>query len=136
MAPEVTPAAYVGTAACTGCHPAATEAWNRSGHAKALSTLTEAQHGSDPECLTCHVKGFRQPGGWAGKSTPELDNVGCEACHGPGSVHAAAPAGTGARRYKGAPAGTGASACLTCHTRDNSPDFVWSGYWPQVEHGR
>lgn len=110
---------YVGTAACGACHPAAAEVWARTGHAKALATLVEAQHSADPECLACHVT-----------AKGAVDNVGCEACHGPGGGHALAP-GPG---YGKLP--KHASACLGCHTRDNSPDFVWSGYWPQVEHGR
>ncbi len=128
--PESATVGYVGTATCGTCHPAAAELWARTGHAKALAALVEAQHSADPECLACHVTGFRLTGGWTGKATPELDNVGCEACHGPGGGHALAP-GPG---YGKLP--KQASTCLGCHTRDNSPDFVWSGYWPQVEHGR
>lgn len=137
---------YVGSAICGACHASANEVWARSEHATALATLTTAQHGADPECLACHVTGFRLPGGWAGKTTPELDNVGCEACHGPGSDHAAGRAGTGDRPFEGggATAGTGArpygsaanGTCVTCHTRDNSPDFVESDYWRPLEHGR
>ena len=128
-APEAS-ATYVGSATCGACHVSANEVWARSSHATALATLTTAQHGADPECLACHVTGFRQPTGWTGNATPALGNVGCESCHGAGGGHAASPT----RGYGRLP--KAASTCVGCHTRDNSPDFVWSGYWPQVEHGR
>ena len=60
-------------------------------------------------------------------STPQFANVQCEACHGPGGVHAEKPRkGYG---YVQTP-----SDCVTCHTRDNSPDFNFAAYWPKIKH--
>ena len=121
-------ATYVGSAACAACHSAAGTVWSSTRHASALTTLRQHEAGSNPACLACHVTGLGQPSGWAGARTPLLDNVGCEACHGPGSDHVSAPA----PGYGDLPS-TGA-ACVGCHTHDNSPDFRFEVYWPQVQH--
>jgi len=52
--------------------------------------------------------------------------VGCEACHGPSSRHPeSVQAGFGK---------TSVSGCVTCHTRENSPDYVPATYIPKVIH--
>lgn len=39
-------------------------------------------------CYACHTIGYGKPGGFtSAEKTPELKNAGCEACHGPGSLH-------------------------------------------------
>ncbi|MFN7144346.1 MAG: multiheme c-type cytochrome, partial [Myxococcota bacterium] len=123
-------ARYVGADTCAACHPTAAGAWKASAHAHALATLKDNQAGSNPSCLPCHVTGFGHPGGWAGAATPTLADVGCEACHGPGSAHVAAPAAG----YGDLPRGP--AACVACHTHDNSPDFRFDAYWPAIVHGR
>ncbi|MES2644400.1 MAG: cytochrome c family protein [Myxococcota bacterium] len=121
---------YVGTATCAACHPTAGSTWNASAHAHALETLRTNSSASNPSCLPCHVTGLGHPGGWAGAKTAPLDDVGCEACHGPGSAHVAAPAaGYGDLPQSGA-------ACVACHTHDNSPDFRFERYWPKIAHGQ
>jgi hypothetical protein len=123
-------ARYVGTQTCAACHPSAAATWSASAHAHAVQTLRESQAASNPACLNCHVTGFGHPGGWAGAATPALLDVGCEACHGPGSEHASAPsAGYGALA-------AGPESCVACHTHDNSPTFRFADYWPRVAHGR
>ncbi len=121
-------ARYEGADACTPCHAAAASTWGASAHAHARTTLVGAQKGYDPVCLTCHVTGLGHPGGWTGEADLGRGQVGCEACHGPGSDHITAPAAG----YGALP--TDASACVACHTHDNSPDFSWENYWPRVEH--
>lgn len=123
-------ARYVGADVCAACHPGAAAVWATTAHARARDVLLVRSKAWDPECLRCHVTGLGHPGGWAGEDQPQLGFVGCEACHGPGSAHAIAPAaGYGALPHD-------ASACVACHTHDNSPDYRWSGYWPQIRHGR
>lgn len=120
-------ARYVGAAACAACHPAAAKAWEETGHHRALEALQERSAAYNPACLRCHVTGFGQPGGWTGASSP-LTHIQCEACHGPGSDHVAAPApGYGALPADG-------SACVACHTWENSPDFRFDLYWPKIVH--
>jgi hypothetical protein len=121
---------YVGSGTCVACHPDAGATWATSAHAHARDTLRHAQHGYDPACLPCHQTGLGHPGGATPHDADPLDHVGCEACHGPGSDHAAAPsAGYGALPRD-------ASACVACHTLDNSPEFRFPAYWAKVAHGR
>ena len=119
-------ARYVGVTQCAACHPTEAARWSTSRHAHAIETLDEAGRGHDPRCLSCHVTGLGHPGG----DVSGLAMVGCESCHGPGSEHAASPApGYGELPADG-------SACVACHTHDNSPDFRWERYWPEISHGR
>ena len=65
----------------------------RSKHSHAYQTLVDAKQPSnrqyDPECIVCHTVGFGYVSGFKSeKETPKLENVGCESCHGPGSLHA------------------------------------------------
>jgi hypothetical protein len=123
-------ARYVGVEACAACHPAARAAWEQSGHRHALDALREKSAAFNPACLRCHVTGFGHPSGWAGAATPGLTDVQCEACHGPGSQHVAAPGpGYGTLPESGA-------ACVACHTWENSPDYRWDAYWPKITHGQ
>ena len=119
-------ARYVGATTCQGCHPAAYATWSPSKHAHSIETLDAAGKGYDPRCLSCHVTGMGHPGG----DKSGLAQVGCESCHGPGSDHVTAPAAG----YGDLPAD--GSACVACHTHDNSPDFRWQEYWPVISHGR
>ncbi len=130
-APIPTPApqepAYTGSDRCAPCHEQAFVVWARSGHAHAFQTLVIAKQDFNPKCLPCHTVGYNQKGGYLNsQATPLLVNVGCESCHGPGSRHPEqGQAGYGK---------TDVSFCVTCHTRENSPDFVPAEYVPKVIH--
>jgi hypothetical protein len=128
--PEPSPgqAAYVGTATCGGCHAEALGTWQRSKHAQAHAALEAKGKALHLECVGCHVTGWMKPGG-----TCRLDGlqgapqaVGCEACHGPGSLHVRAPARTNIQRD------VPESTCTGCHDRENSPHFRWSTYLPLI----
>jgi hypothetical protein len=121
-------ARYVGPEACATCHPQASATWSASAHAHALTTLREHESAADPACFTCHVTGFEHPGGYAGAATPALGAVTCEACHGPGSAHVAAPDAS----YGKLPAEQ--AACVACHTHDTAPDFRFPEWWARVAH--
>ncbi len=85
-------ATYVGSDKCQKCHEHAYAVWSKSKHAQAFQTLVTAKRPSlrqfDGECVICHVTGFEYNSGYRNDiDTPNLKNVGCESCHGPGSEH-------------------------------------------------
>ena len=119
--------AYVGASTCAGCHADQYAVWEKTGHAHAMATLERKSEQFDNECVRCHVVGFNKGGFQTLMTTPQLANVQCEACHGPGRDHAAAPAkGYG---FMATPVG-----CTQCHTQPNSPDFNFETYWPRIKH--
>jgi hypothetical protein len=83
--------AYVGTKSCGMCHKGATkgevlEKWTASAHAKAFANIP-ADKKADKACWACHTTGAGKAGGYApdAKNAADLEGVGCESCHGPGS---------------------------------------------------
>ncbi|HEY3587773.1 MAG TPA: multiheme c-type cytochrome, partial [Myxococcaceae bacterium] len=83
-------AAYVGNEACRSCHPAPFAVYEKTGHARAYATLEAVHKQYRLDCVACHVIGFQQAGGVCRVDQVEgRQNVGCENCHGPGSIHAA-----------------------------------------------
>jgi hypothetical protein len=146
---------YVGTKVCGECHEESNKVWRKSAHAEAYATLEKLDppRNFDPECVSCHVVGwnpgkfFPYCGGYLGpKKTPELENVGCEDCHGPGQRHALAEKGKDVELQKkmqktvritkeeAADPRSGKQNCYTCHDGDNSPDFKFETYYPLIEH--
>jgi hypothetical protein len=142
--------AYVGSAKCESCHEESYRVWKKSKHATAYKTLVQAKpsRNFDPECLACHVIGWDpaqftpyEGGYWNDKKTPELISVGCESCHGPGGAHMAAEIKNDPALQKKMQIAVRVTKeesekrlCATCHDGDNSPDFKFETYWPDVEH--
>lgn len=97
--------AYEGWKKCGGCHKSQKDSWLKTTHANAMDLLKPKVHAEDkkkakldPEkdytqdkdCVGCHTTGFGERGGYK-LGMPEtqakfLASVGCEACHGPGSL--------------------------------------------------
>jgi len=128
-------AEYVGTERCAACHKTAGAVWAKSGHAKAFSTLVERQADADPTCIGCHTVGFGAPTGYLRKFTgSKLIDVGCESCHGPGSLHVRQREGdkTIDFHYRELAAGD----CKKCHYGEFSRTFYWSEFWPRIQHGK
>jgi hypothetical protein len=152
---------YVGTDRCGDCHKAAYAVWKDTPHHKAYQTLADAKWPSnrqyDPECVVCHTVGFGYKGGYrTEQDTPKLLNVGCESCHGPGSLHANNP-GSAKLRAEMNPWKTPANEnaedkarrlrriddmCQKCHDPEN--DVHWNEgtgtetgferHWPKIAH--
>lgn len=88
-------ASYVGSQNCQSCHPEIYARFKKYSkmarsykHVRLLKKgLTEQEY---HHCLKCHTTGYGKPGGFSSeKETPQLAQVGCEDCHGPGSIHVA-----------------------------------------------
>ncbi len=136
-------AAYVGTSQCKVCHLADWEVWSKSKHAVAWETLVDAEKDPKrygwpvtayPDCVSCHVVGHREQTGFVSfEDTPDLADVGCERCHGPGSDHMA----SGGKKKLGIIGGIAPSLlCIQCHDFEQSPTFVYGERWPKIEHGK
>jgi hypothetical protein len=143
---------FVGSQACADCHPGAYEVWKDSGHAHATDTLVKLnpQRHFDPECLSCHATGWDpqqyvpfQTGflGLNAEGASHLTGNGCENCHGPGGAHVAAENGNdGALQARlrllmhVGLENVERTTCIKCHDHDNSPEFSFESYWPQIEH--
>jgi hypothetical protein len=134
---------YVGSKKCGDCHPQAFESWQNSKHARAWETLVHAEKDPSrygwpvteyPDCISCHVVGFRQKSGFVTHAaTPELAGVGCERCHGPGSAHVQNPVGAKMGKVGD---GLPSKVCTECHDFEQSPDFDYGRRWPIIEHGK
>ena len=140
-APAAGNASYIGTEdaphgaaqACRSCHPAAFDQWKKTGHAAAFETLSKAGRQFDLDCISCHVTGWREPGGACNlAATRGRRNVQCEGCHGPASLHAVDPPG----HIERAPS---EERCRACHTPERSTHFEYTSYLGRVlgpGHGR
>ncbi len=80
-------ASYIGVEECTTCHDDARKVWDKTPHANAYGTLAKQFKEYNLDCVSCHVTGYGQPGGSTVTHVEKLVNVGCEECHGPGSLH-------------------------------------------------
>jgi hypothetical protein len=138
---------FAGSEACAKCHKTAYGIWKDTPHAHATASLAKLDppRQFDPECISCHATGWKpqefipyETGFTSLEATPLLAGNGCENCHGPAKGHLEAEAGkdlalrTAMRKALHLTADD--NSCLKCHDLDNSPEFDFSTYWPQVEH--
>ena len=142
--PESCPAAgshepaYVGVGACATCHESEVAFWSQTRHAHAYETLVAVKKQYSLDCITCHVTGWQQPGGVCridrsavgspgiGERGKGRQDVQCEICHGPGSLHADDP--NGVKMKEQVPA----AWCMRCHEPANSPHFDDAKYRPYI----
>lgn len=118
---------FLGADACKDCHSEIYDKWSKSAHAHAIATLEKTKQEYDPECVYCHTTGPGQKGGFQNlKDTPELSNVQCEACHGPGAKHVESP--------KKGFGGLQEELCRSCHTDELDPEFDYAIRWKTIEH--
>ncbi|MGE0785790.1 MAG: multiheme c-type cytochrome [Sandaracinaceae bacterium] len=126
-APEPAPegaAHYVGSNACGSCHSEAMRWWRGHPHGHAYATLADQHKNFNLSCVGCHVTGYLEPGGSTVTHTGPLENVGCESCHGPGSIHVGDPAGDAGRMIRDPEE----ARCARCHTPDHSDRFDYTAY--------
>jgi hypothetical protein len=143
---------YAGSNKCRMCHLPQYKSWEATKHAKALDMLkatpdtvvaaiaaklgveVKAAAAEDDACVSCHVTGFRLPGGYPAADSAKnvaLQNVTCEACHGPGGKHVVAPL---ADKKKLINRGVTAKMCMQCHTPAMSPKFNFEEYKKRGVH--
>lgn len=146
---------YVGAAACMNCHggdehsrPAITWMQSRHGHAywrlgsdwslflarlrPHYADLTDPI--SDHRCLLCHVTGHQDDDALFTESFRREEGIGCESCHGPGSLYMDPEIMTdrGAFLANGGIVPT-ESTCRSCHRR--SEQFDYAEMLPEIAHG-
>ena len=122
---------YTGSRSCKGCHEYEYEKWSTKSHANAYQTLIREGSEADPECVLCHVVGLKYEGGFVSEQqTPDLKDVGCEVCHGPGSEHIKSLGQTGTAGPK--------MECIDCHTPENSGNYAGNEdlYFQKIIHWR
>jgi hypothetical protein len=71
------------------------------------------------------VTGYNQAGGSTVVHVDGLTNVGCESCHGPGSVHVA---DTDAEASKNVRREVPEAVCKRCHNAEHSDRFEYATY--------
>ena len=118
---------YVGSETCAECHnapPLKTHSgWMDTAHASAFSTLKKIGMHKNASCLPCHTVGFNGGGYVDEATTPHLQNVQCESCHGPAGAHVAW-AQEGAAEPKILPLTTpSAMLCGGCHNGFHHPTY-------------
>jgi hypothetical protein len=117
---------FLGADMCIRCHVAEGEQWKTTHHARAWATLTERHKDATPECVPCHVVGYKQPGGFGMNTTGAvMSSVQCENCHGMGTQHEA---------FVASPKKLTEATCLACHTSSTSPDFNFAKFRPYIDH--
>ncbi len=123
---EDQPDRFLGSEVCIRCHTAEGEQWKTTSHSVAWQTLIDAKKDATPDCIGCHVVGFRKPTGFTNlTSSPHLSNVQCENCHGIGTRHEA---------FAAAPHRVAEAVCTQCHQGENDPEWNWEKKLPMIAH--
>ncbi len=79
---------FVGSVACAECHEDEYRQWITTPHSKAVNSLKARDQDHNPECVRCHVTGYGIGNGFHSyETTPGMQHVGCEVCHGSGNDH-------------------------------------------------
>jgi mono/diheme cytochrome c family protein len=114
---------YVGSETCASCHEQEynnftkysekSDSWEHI--LKMKPKLTEQEF---EECFECHTTGYKRGGFVSYQKTPELANVGCETCHGPGLKHAQSGGDPGLIK-----ANIDQKDCKNCHNDARVEDF-------------
>jgi mono/diheme cytochrome c family protein len=105
--------AYTGSESCIGCHESLdkkhVDAWRNSSMTKnAFSRIRGEKDKS--RCTPCHATGYDPE-----KKAYKEENVGCEACHGPGEKYQDMMMGKGALEGGKIARENGLKSCTRCH---------------------
>jgi hypothetical protein len=124
--PEDKQAKYVGDNDCAACHTEEYGSWEKTRHAAAFKPLVDKKADKNAGCLICHTTGDGLPGGYA-DGADALKNVTCEACHGPGSLHANMPTKQNVNTIPSE------ILCKSCHAKF-SPKFEYTEWVKKGVH--
>ncbi|MBT8495940.1 MAG: hypothetical protein KJO07_23045 [Deltaproteobacteria bacterium] len=122
-------AGYVGTEECSYCHASEVKFWKKTRHAQAWKTLVDGGKEYNRDCVYCHVTGFGKKGGSTLAFTEGLQDIQCETCHGPGSLHVEADGNDEPRTIRRTPE---ERLCKTCHNEEHSNTFQFEAYLRDV----
>lgn len=116
---------FLGERSCKACHEDSWAAYANSAHRQAFNTIRNQGQNYEPECIVCHTTGYQYKNGYSDESPyNKLTSVQCEACHGYGTQHA----------RDGKWVAQARDACVTCHDKENSPEFDYTTYWEKIKH--
>ncbi len=104
---------YVGSESCIGCHESLNkkhiETWKKS--PMAIKAFSLIQNETDKtKCIPCHATGYDPE-----KKIYKEENVGCEACHGPGEKYQEMMMGADAPEGGKIARENGLKSCTRCH---------------------
>jgi mono/diheme cytochrome c family protein len=104
---------YVGSESCIGCHESLNkkhiETWKKSPMATKAFSLIQNEK-DKTKCIPCHTTGYNPE-----KKTYKEENVGCEACHGPGEKYQEMMMGAGALEGGKIARENALKSCTRCH---------------------
>lgn len=113
---------YVGSKACSECHEE--QYANFSKYSKKAASwrgveiMASDLTGEELRgCFECHATGYGRGGFVSFEQTPELAEVGCESCHGPGAGHAESGDPELIQRTPSV------ATCESCHSAERVEDF-------------
>ena len=116
-------ATYIGSVACKQCHEQEYEnfsKYSKKAHSKQSveKMRPKLTRGELEECYNCHTTGHGKKGGFVDyEKTPQLGDVGCETCHGPGATHAESGERSAITRQPSV------ESCLVCHNAERIQKF-------------
>ena len=119
---------YVSSNACYECHTSQYLKWANTAHIRASDPIILKPAEFERSCFDCHTSGPKKETILVAGDGPLLQNVQCEACHGPASNHVTNPV----KGYGRIP--DMMASCLRCHTPSVSPNFDLQTYWDKIKH--
>jgi mono/diheme cytochrome c family protein len=104
---------YIGSESCMGCHESLNkkhiDSWRNSKMAKKAFAAIQNER-DKTKCIPCHATGYDPE-----KKAFKEENVGCEACHGPGEKYQEMMTGKDALEGGKIARENGLKSCTRCH---------------------
>ena len=113
---------YQGSRVCINCHQEEGRSWIMTHHAQAYYTIHKHDKTEDAECVSCHVTGFGEKGGFElGDHQSPMTGVGCESCHSASGPHDGKSV-------------VAVDTCESCHDAEHSINFSVDKGLPHIDH--